>query len=297
VRVISDSNRGQSSVSVEISEHYVVEDVLDEIKLQVDGVQSFPVDAERPLIQRQRARQEVMWLALYGNLNLKQLKEFGKEIHKEILDLPEVSVAELHGGPAFEISIEISKDRLREYQLSFDQVAEAVREFSNNSAAGQIRTDNGFISLRTENQAYTGEQFEKIPLINLIDGSQVSLGDVASIHDGFEQGIQYTRFNGKKAVVIFFGASSDQDIMRVADAVKNYIHAKQVLLPDEIKLESWVDLTFYLQGRLDIMLENMGYGALLVFTFSLSFLGDAGFACELFGDLYAAALKLDRCHY
>ena len=70
-------------------------------------------------------------------------------------------------------------------------------------SAGQIRSENGYISMRVEKQAYRGFEFEKLPLITLADGAQIYLGDVATINDGFEEGLQYSKYNGN--VLIFWG--------------------------------------------------------------------------------------------
>ncbi|NRA70570.1 MAG: efflux RND transporter permease subunit [Gammaproteobacteria bacterium] len=271
-RVITYSNRNSAIAYLEVDTNFETQEVLDEVKLQIDAISSFPDGMERPTVKREKFRQEVMYISLYGDLSLKQLKDLGKGIHDEIKSLPQVNVSSIFDGLDYEIAIEVSPMKLREYQLSFQQIANAIKNSSANVSAGQIRAENGFISMRVQNQAYNKFQFEQLPLINKPDGTQILLGDVATVHDGFVEGLQYSKFNGKNAVTLYIGASSEQSISYVADAVKEYLAQKQHQLPEGANLTSWVDMTFYLNGRLDMMLDNMMSGGLLVFIMLALFL-------------------------
>ncbi len=271
-RVITYSNRSSAYAYLQVSNNYDPREVLDEVKIQIDAISSFPDGMERPRVELRKARQDVLYLSLYGNMDQRRLKELGRAIHDQIQNLPLINVTEYYDGLDYEISIEVSKDKLREYNLSFTDIATAVRNFSANRSAGQIRAVDGYISLRVENQAYNGFEFESLPLINRPDGTQVLLGEVATVKDGFVDGIQYSKFNGMNAVTLYVGASKDQSITDIARVVKNYIEKKQRELPEGVELKSWVDMTYYLQGRLDMMLNNMMYGGVLVFLMLALFL-------------------------
>ena len=192
-RLITYSNRGFSQAWIEIEEKYDPQEVLDEIKMQVDSINTFPAEMERPIVRREKFEQEVMILALYGDMSNYQLKELGNDIKDELQALPQINLVNFYSGLNYEIGIEISPDKLREYGLTFRDIATAVRSFSANMSAGQIRSENGYISMRVENQAYRGKEFENLPLLHLPDGAQVFLGDVATINDGFEEGLQYSK--------------------------------------------------------------------------------------------------------
>jgi multidrug efflux pump subunit AcrB len=271
-RVITYSNRGYSNGWFEIELDYDPQVVLEEVKSAIDTISSFPDGMERIKIEREKYRQEVLYISLYGDLANGELKELGRKIHNEIQQLPDISISDLYSGLSYEISIEVSKDKLREYNLSFNDVADAVRNYSRNMSAGQIRATNGYINLRVENQAYRGHEFEQVPLITLEDGTKILLGEVATINDGFEEGLQYSKFNGQNSITIFVGASEIQSITKVADIMNEYIDNKTASLPSGVKLEAWVDMTYYLNGRLNMMLDNMKSGAVLVFLMLALFL-------------------------
>lgn len=263
-RLITYSNRGYAQAWVEIEEKYDAKEALDEIKAQVDSINTFPAGMERPVVQREKFQQEVMILALYGDMSYYQLKELGNDIKDELQNLPHVNLVDFYSGLDYEIGIEISPDKLREYGLTFRDVSNAVQNFSTNMSAGQIRSDTGYISMRVEKQAYRGGEFEKLPLITLPDGAQIKLGDVATINDGFEEGLLYSKYNGKNSLSFEIDASKDQDITVVAKVLKKYLADKADQLPAGVKLSPIVDLTYYLEGRLDMMVDNMVWGGILV---------------------------------
>ena len=183
-----------------------------------------------------------------------------------------INISDIYSGLGYEISIEVSKDKLREYGLSFTDIATAVRSYSRNMSAGQIRAENGYINLRVENQAYRGHEFEQIPVVTLADGTRIVLGEIATIDDGFEEGLQYSKFNGENSVTLFIGAADNQSITDIAAVVKKYVEKKSAVLPESVKLETWVDMTYYLEGRLNMMVDNMKSGAVLVFIMLALFL-------------------------
>lgn len=271
-RVITYSNRNFSNGWFEVDLDYDPQVVLEEVKSAIDSISSFPDGMERIKVEREKFRQEVMYISLYGDLTNGELKELGRKVHNEIQQLPLVNIAELYSGLDYEISIEVSKDKLREYGLTFRDVAQAVRGYSGNMSAGQIRAENGYINLRVENQAYRGYEFEQIPIITLADGTKVLLGQMATIIDGFTEGLQYSKFNGENSVSIFIGAADNQSITDVADVINKYVDEKSNVLPAGVKLETWVDMTYYLEGRLTMMIDNMKSGAILVFLMLALFL-------------------------
>lgn len=271
-RIISYSDRNMASGYFQIEDSYDPQEVLEEVKSEINAISTFPATMESPKVERIKIRQEVMYLSLYGDLSQRQLKELGERVHDEIMQLPGVNISEFYGGLGYEISIEVSKDKLREYGLTFNDVAEAVRGYSRNMSAGQIKAENGYINLRVQNQAYVGYEFEDLPLLTLEDGTNLLLGDIATVKDGFEDGIQYSKFNGKNSVTFFIGAAKNQSITTVAATIRDYVADKQKVLPQGVKFEPWVDMTYYLDGRLELMLDSMKSGAILVFLMLALFL-------------------------
>ena len=291
-RIVTYSFRNGFSAYIRVDEEYDLLEVMDEIKVQIDGIPSFPDGIERPIVRASKYRQEVLYISLYGDLENKTLKKLGEDIYAELQEIPIINVSEYYGGLNYEVSIEVSKHKLREYNLSIQDVANSIRRHSVNLTAGQIKAEDGYITLRAENQAYVGKEFSSLPVFTTQDGSQILLKDIANVDDGFEDGVQYSKFNGKNAKTFFIGASESQDITEVAKAVKEYIEKRSASLPAGVALNPWVDFTYYLEGRLNMMLKNMLYGGILVFLmlalflkFQLAFWVMLGLPIAFFGAL------------
>ncbi|KIO38241.1 efflux RND transporter permease subunit [Shewanella sp. cp20] len=271
-KVTSVASEGAGNVTIEVEDGFDAQDILDEAKLRIDAIATFPDNIEKPNIFRIKPENNVIWVSVYGDMNLHEMKELAKSIREEITALPAVTRAQVTGVRDYEIGIEVSEDKLREYGLSFADVAIAVRNSSIDLPGGSIRAEDGDILLRTKGQAYTGDDFAKIVVKTRKDGSRIMLPEVANIRDDFEERLEYTRFNGKPAAIIEVLSVDDQNALDISSQVKAYVEERRATLPATAQLDTWGDLTHYLKGRLNMMLSNMFYGALLVFIILALFL-------------------------
>lgn len=262
-KIISRANRNSGRVSLEIEPEAELTDVLDKVKLRVDGIATFPADMEPVNVTQQEFQQQVIEMSLVGDVPLKQLKPIAKIIEDELLELSNVALVTT-GAPDDEIAVEIKPDELRKYSLTLDQVADAIRRHSANISAGQLRTNAGIISVRVENQFYSGDEFRSIPVKIGNNGARVLLQDVAIIKDGFTEGEHYFKYSGQNAIYLSVNATKEQNMIPVAESVKNYIDARNKTLPPGLELKILVDMTYYLNARLDMMLDNLLMGSLLV---------------------------------
>jgi len=256
---------GMGTVSIQVEEDYDVQSLLDEVKVQVDAIPSFPADTEKPVIYRQKIQQDVIWISVYGDASERELKEFAKNLRDDIANLSGISSVQVVGARDYEISVELSEVDLQKYNLTFADVVGRLSQSSVDLPGGSIRTENGDILLRTKGQAYTGWDFSQIVLVTNSNGTRVTLGDVAYINDGFIENNQYALFDGKPAVSLRVQAVGDQNALEISEQVNNYIDNQKAEFPAHITADTWGDSSFYLADRLNMMLENMFFGALLVF--------------------------------
>ena len=159
----------------------------------------------------------------------------------------------------------MSEYTLQKYDLTFSEVVNAVRQSSVDLPGGAIKSDNGNILLRTKGQAYTGWEFAQIVLLTRADGSRLTLGDIATIDDGFVEDPQYAMFDNQPAVNVRVKAVGDQNALEISKEVNQYLATHKKDFPAHIKADAWGDSSFYLADRLNMMLENMFWGGVLVF--------------------------------
>jgi len=265
-RVRSTANEGMGAVTIEVLPEADTRKVLDDVKTQVDAIETFPVEAEKPIVQEVSMRRQVISVAVSGDADLRTLKRLAERARDEITLLPGITLAELAVAPPYEISIEVSEETLRRYGMTFDEVALAIRSSSLDIPAGSIKTDAGEHMLRVKGQAYHGREFERLPLRTLPDGSRILLGDVAKVVDGFEDTDQRAFFNGKPCVVVHVFRVGDQSALAISKAVRAYVAEAQARMPQGVRLTAFGDYAQYLRSRLNLLLKNAGYGFVLVFA-------------------------------
>ncbi len=263
-KVTARAMEGMASISIDVEDNYDVQEVMDEIKVQVDSISSFPAQIERPVIYRNKITNDVMWLSVHGDVSDRTLKEFAKDVRDEIKSKKLASNIQIFGGLDYEVSIEVSEYKLQKYGLSFDQVTNAIRASSLDLPGGSIKADRGDILLRTKSQAYRGDEFKSIPIITRDDGSRLTLEQVATVKDGFVEEEYLSDFDGSNSINIRVNAVGEESVLEIAAAVKAYVAEKKKQLPESIDIDWWGDSSYYLQGRLDLMSDNLLMGALLV---------------------------------
>jgi len=263
--VASVASENLGVVTVELLQDAVSSEVLDDVKSRVDAIDTFPLETEKPVITELRDRREVIDVAVSGDTDEKTLRALAEQIRDDLAGLPEITVVQIANARPYEISIEVSEDALRRYQLTFDEVARAVRRSSLDLPGGSVKTNAGEILLRTKGQAYIGREFEELVLLTRRDGTLLRLGDVATVVDGFEDTDQSTRFDGQPSQLIQVFRIGDQDALGIAASVMQYVRETQLRMPDGIKLTTWNDSARVLKSRRDLLARNAATGLVLVF--------------------------------
>jgi multidrug efflux pump subunit AcrB len=261
----STASEGTGTITAEVSREFDINEVLQEVKTRVDAISTFPALTEKPVIYKIEPQMPVIFVTLHGDMDEFARKKIATEVRNELLTLPEVSQVIYFGDTPYEISIEISEHDLRKYGLTMSEISEAIRASSIDLPGGTIRTRGGDIRLRTEGQVYTGIDYSGLVLRTYPDGTRLTLGDIADIRDGFVEYSGFGRFDGGRDATLNVVAQGQQNELQTAAAVKAYAAEKADDLPPGIEMDLWIDRSHYLKGRLEMMLENMAMGAVLVF--------------------------------
>jgi len=264
-RVESDSLESMGRLMIEPQDGVPVNKLFSDIQNRIDGISTFPADAEEPIIQLPELLFPALTIQISGPINERSMKALADEMRRELLTNVSISAADVVGARNYEIAVEISEQLLREYHLTLADVANTIAASSLDLPSGSVQTRNGDIMLRTLGQAYVQQDFENIVLKTWPDGTRLLLGDIATVEDGFEDAKGFARFNGQYSLGVNVFAMGKQDIIETADAAKAYITEKQLTLPEGVTLDIWSDATYYLKERLRMMLKNLAIGALLVF--------------------------------
>ena len=152
-QIISTANEGSGTVMVEVALGSDTRRVLDDIKTNVDAIETFPEETEKPIITELLARFRVVDIAVSGQTDEFTLKSIAERVRDDLAAQPGISQVEFASARPYEISIEVSEDALRRHGMSFDDVSNAVRRSSLDMPGGSVRSESGEILLRTIGQA------------------------------------------------------------------------------------------------------------------------------------------------
>ncbi|WP_417831846.1 efflux RND transporter permease subunit [Terasakiella sp.] len=274
-QIRSTSGEGSAVVYIDIDDNYDPQTLLADIKSRVDAVNTFPGDAERPVISLAQHTHDVITVTLASDYDEHETREYAQNLRDEMLRLDGVTQLELDGIRNYEITINVSQNSLRQYGLTLSDISSAIGKSSIDISSGNLRTLGGDILLRSSGQAYRKNDFAKIAIKTNKDGSKLLLEDIAQINDGFEETPVRTRFNGKNAVFIEVYRIGDQSAIDVADKIKNFIKDRQATLPQGYELSYWDDDSAIVKNRISTLTNSALQGGILVLALLTLFLRPA----------------------
>ena len=264
-KVTSNASENVGNINIEIISGQDPNEMLDKIKAKVDAIDTFPENVEKPICRKIAGSNPVISVAVHGDLDDNSLNKLTEDIKDEIDGLPEVTFTSIVADLENEIKINIKESALRKYNLSFQQIARSIQEWSLNMPSGTIKTQDGEILIRSNNQGYTVYDFSKIPVIINPNGSIVYLGDISEIKDTFSDQFELDfQFNGGKANLITVFRVGNQNALDVSAAVKEYVETKNQELPASVKVTAWDDEARILSGRIETIVRNAQQGFMLV---------------------------------
>jgi multidrug efflux pump subunit AcrB len=265
-RVRSTAAENRASIVVETTNFADVQLVKDDIESAVDRLSDFPPEnAEAPIIVAPQPTGGVVTLVVVGDVEPMTLRKAAEQVERDLLTQPGISLVSLQGDRDLEISIEVSEATLRRFNLSFEDVANAVRRSSLDLAGGSINSQSGEILLRTNQKRQSGPAFESVVVRSQSDGSIITLADVATIRDGFVRAELHNLYNDRPAIFVKVSRAEAEDVLVVKARVDEFLADYKA--PFGVEILELDDETDLLRERINLLLKNGLYGFALVFLF------------------------------
>lgn len=296
-KVESQVAEGISFTTLTLSQ--AVDDVdvmLQEIRNEVDSIQDMPDDVEKISLRKVEPRLPVISVAIYGDQSESALKQTAQSFRDDLLKLPGVSRVELNGIRDDEIYVDVRPDKLLEYNITFDEIAAAIRAENVDISGGQLKGNRDSVAVRTLGEQQQALELENIVVRSLPNGTRILLSDLADLSDGFVDSDLESLFNGKSSVNCVIFKADNEDAVQISAAVKTYIAARsgQPYLgpsagwskflsffgrpdvyelyqsatnnpfPAQYTFRLHTDIARFVEGRLELMTRNGGWGLLLV---------------------------------
>ncbi len=271
-RVTSTSRENSGSITVEIEKGESLDFMLLEVKNAVDRVPSFPTGMEPLVVSKREAVRETISFALSGKaIPLVTLKQLARQVETDLRAIDGISQIEISGFPEEEIEIAVNEVDLLAYNLTFNEVAQAVSNSNILVTGGNVKTVAEEYLIRANNKQYYGKEFSNIIVRASSDGKVIRLKDIAIIRDRFSETPNATYFNQELAVNISITSTNNEDLISSADKVKEFIEGYNQKYTN-IRLDVVRDLSVTLNQRTELLLWNAVAGILLVLLFLSIFL-------------------------
>lgn len=259
----SKSAENISTVTIIFVQGYNMEEGLADVENAVDKINGFPDNAEKPIVTRVKNMDRVASLVLYGSQDLFKLKEIAEAVEDDFLASGILSQVDINGLAEPELSIEIHEDALVRYNLTFQQVAQAIRANNQDISLGTLKSDKEELYIRSNRRSLNPELIENIVLKSEPTGNIVYVKDVATAKFQFQESPNQAIFKGSPSVEISIKKLNSEDILQIIEYIKNYIEAFNKI-QEPVQLELVFDHSIALQERIDILTSNGLIGLLLV---------------------------------
>ena len=295
-RVTSVSQENSASISVETFKDKDIDVVLADVKNAVDRVPSFPSGMEPPVIAKVETMRPTISFTINGeNIPLATLKQYARTVENDLRGIKGISQVVLSGFPAEEIAISVHENDLRAYNLTFQDVANAVSNSNILITGGNIKTNAEDYLIRASNRSYYGDELLDLIVRAEPNGNIIRLKDIADVRDTWSETPDRAYFNGKKSITITVSNTNSEDLISSAERVNEYID-KFNQQYDNVHLDVSSDSSISLTQRTDILVNNALIGFLLVLFLLAVFLNArlaiwvaAGLPISFFGMFIFAA--------
>ncbi|EMI25212.1 efflux RND transporter permease subunit [Rhodopirellula europaea] len=270
--VTSEAREGRGEVLIELVGGEDRMKVLQDVDQAVSRIRTFPDQIEQPEVRLQSRQQEVMQVAIYGPIDVWALRKLAEQLRDQLQSKEQITQVELRRVPAYVTHVEIPRQRLREYGLTLPDVAQIIRTSSQDVAAGSVQTTAGEILLRVKARKQWAEEFAGIEIVAGRDGPMVTLGDIATIRDGFEEVGFHSQFSQTPSVELDIYRVGSQSPMDVAEAVQETMEEFETALPPGVKWRIDSNNAEEFRRRLMLVAENAAMAVVIVLVILSLFL-------------------------
>ena len=259
----SDSFRSYANITVEKRSGVDLDRLIEDVRNKVDGIIGFPEQAQRPKIVRSEFGNLAAYVIVYGGQDQAILQQVTTRLERELKKHPNISQVSNTGKRRQLLLIEPDLDLLKRYQLSIEDLANRIHQWSLEYRSGELKTASGRITLHGSEYANNLQELKRLPIIST-PNSTVTLDAIAHVDRQFEDNDSIVRFQDKQAIALLVTTSKKDNLFSVSESIQDVIEKIQPSLPDEIEVDIMADMTPYIKDQLNLMGTNAWQGLLIV---------------------------------
>jgi multidrug efflux pump subunit AcrB len=263
-KVMSISSDGWGYLNVEITPDFDMNKALQNIKNAVNSINSYPAEAEKPIVSQDTQWSRAIMLSIYGPEDLFTLKKIVEEFRDELLSTGKISNINTWGLPDREISVEISPNNLIRYKLTINDISQAIRNSNLNISSGSVLTDKEQILIRSYNRKYQAAEFENIEVVSSIDGQKIKLTDICSVKEQWPENRFYSEYNGRRSVGFNVMYNNNEDVIEIDEITEKMAKKYEEKYAGLVHFDSFIKEVDQLKERIDLLSQNGLIGLVLV---------------------------------
>ena len=261
-----DAREGLGAVVVKMHEGADFARFLDDVKTEAEAIDSFPEQAETPVITQLGRTDKVVAIGVTGPMAAPDLKAYAEQLKTRLQLLPEVSMVEVQGFSQHQLRVSIPAQILRQYSISMEDVANAIARQGVDLPAGTLETAAQTLLLRFTDLRRTPAELSELVVVGASGRSgELRLGDIATISDRFELDEDKFILDGQRAALLQVTKTKSQDTLTVVEAVKAFLDQERHRAPPAVRFVLTRDSSSIVKDRLQMLVRNGAQGLVLVF--------------------------------
>ena len=214
----------------------------------------------------------IIEVGIAGNLSYEELREAAKLFKKDLENVPGVSSVQEFWYLDPEVRIEISPEKVEEYQIPLEEISRAIRLRNIRSTGGTFESFTSEKNLVTLAQFKDPKEVEDVIVRSSFDGPALRISDLGEVRMTFEEPRIISRINGVPAIAFSVLKQKSADIIRTSSAIKKFIEKEKEFLPDGVQVLITNDSSLTVRNRFGVVLTNGAIGLALVLILLTVFL-------------------------
>ncbi|NUM79561.1 efflux RND transporter permease subunit, partial [bacterium] len=272
--ITSSSKEGLSTIRIEFETEVDIDEALRRVRDKVNQTKpKLPTDILEPVISEINFSEfPIMFVTLGGDLGLARMKKIAENIQDKIEAIPGVLSAEITGSLEPEVQVNCDVNRLKGYEIGFDDVINAIRGENVTTPGGSIDNGTTEYSLRIPGEFASPKPIEDI-VVKMRNGYPVYVRDVATIDYAFEDRLTYSRLNSQPVLTLTVKKRAGENLINIADGVKKILDEEKATFPPGLIVNITNDMSIEIRRSVKELENSVMTGMFLVVMVLFMFFG------------------------
>ncbi|MFB3041195.1 MAG: efflux RND transporter permease subunit [Candidatus Poribacteria bacterium] len=276
--ILSASSEGRSIITVQFEElsDREFDKRFQDLRSAVDRVSDLPDEIlEEPSVLEidMSSGFPMVTVVVGGAISEEQMKEIAENLRDEILDIENIAAVRLAGVREREIWVEVDPDRLKAYHISLPEIIDALKSHNLNLPAGTLEVGKSEYLVRTMGEYRSPQEIENTIIRIRQAGTQLRVGDVATVLDTYEKPRTLSRINGTRSVSLTVQKKKEGNTIKLVKDIRELLEKRKSDTPEGTEISAVNDYSAILTERLGILQNNALFGLSLVVVLLFLFLG------------------------